>query len=73
MLSHYNIGSNIEQMEQVLGLGARGPIAGPYCHSSIRSASQARCVCQRPLGVGVVYHPNPLDAKTIGPLVSETW
>src|SRR3989440_3905509 len=23
------------------------------------------------LGVGVVYHPNPLDAKTIGPLVRE--
>ena len=24
------------------------------------------------LGVGVVYHPNPLDAKAIGPLVRDT-
>jgi acyl-[acyl-carrier-protein]-phospholipid O-acyltransferase/long-chain-fatty-acid--[acyl-carrier-protein] ligase len=70
MLSHYNIGSNIEQMEQVLGLNHRDSVLGvlPFFHSF--GFTGALCL-PAVLGIGVVYHPNPLDAKTIGPLVRE--
>ena len=70
MLSHYNIGSNIEQLEQIFGLNA-GTALWECCRSSIRSASRARFGCPAVLGVRVVYHPNPLDAKAIGPLVHQ--
>jgi acyl-CoA synthetase (AMP-forming)/AMP-acid ligase II len=70
MLSHYNIGSNIEQMEQVFGLGLRDCVLGvlPFFHSFGFTATLCMPMA---LGVGVVYHANPLDAKTIGPLVRE--
>jgi acyl-[acyl-carrier-protein]-phospholipid O-acyltransferase/long-chain-fatty-acid--[acyl-carrier-protein] ligase len=68
MLSHYNVGSNIEQLEQVFGLGGRDCVLGilPFFHSF--GFTGTLCL-PAVLGVGVVYHPNPLDAKTIGPLV----
>ncbi len=70
MLTHYNIGSNVEQLEQVFGLGRNDRILGilPFFHSF--GFTGTLCVPAM-LGVGVVYHVNPLDAKTIGPLVSE--
>ena len=70
MLSHYNIGANIEQLEQVFGLGAHDCFLGilPFFHSF--GFTGTLCLPAM-LGVGVVYHPNPLDAKTIGPLVRE--
>ena len=70
MLSHYNIGSNIEQMEQVFGLDRRDGFLGilPFFHSF--GFTGTLCL-PAVLGVGVVYHPNPLDAKTIGPLVCD--
>ena len=70
MLSHYNIGSNIEQLEQVFGLNRRDGFLGvlPFFHSF--GFTGTLCLPAM-LGVGVVYHPNPLDAKTIGPLVRE--
>jgi acyl-[acyl-carrier-protein]-phospholipid O-acyltransferase / long-chain-fatty-acid--[acyl-carrier-protein] ligase len=70
MLSHYNIGSNIEQMEQVFGMTHRDCVLGvlPFFHSFGFTA--ALCL-PAVLGVGVVYHANPLDAKTIGPLVCD--
>ncbi|MCL4789156.1 MAG: MFS transporter [Verrucomicrobia bacterium] len=70
MLSHYNIGSNIQQLEQVFGLSNRDRILGilPFFHSF--GFTGTLCL-PGTLGVGVAYHPNPLDAKTIGPLVSE--
>jgi acyl-[acyl-carrier-protein]-phospholipid O-acyltransferase/long-chain-fatty-acid--[acyl-carrier-protein] ligase len=70
MLSHYNIGSNIEQMEQVFGLGPRDCVLGvlPFFHSFGFTATLCMPMA---LGVGAVYHANPLDAKTIGPLVRE--
>jgi len=70
MLSHYNIGSNIEQLEQVFGLGRRDVVLGilPFFHSF--GFTGTLCLPAM-LGVGVVYHANPLDAKTIGPLVRE--
>jgi acyl-[acyl-carrier-protein]-phospholipid O-acyltransferase/long-chain-fatty-acid--[acyl-carrier-protein] ligase len=69
MLSHYNIGSNIEQLDQVFGLDRRDVVLGilPFFHSF--GFTGTLCL-PAALGVGVVYHPNPLDAKNIGPLVS---
>ncbi len=70
MLSHYNIGSNIEQMEQVFGLGEKDCVLGvlPFFHSF--GFTGTLCM-PAVVGVGAVYHPNPLDAKTIGPLVKD--
>ncbi|MDE3067907.1 MAG: MFS transporter [Verrucomicrobiota bacterium] len=67
MLSHYNIGSNVEQLEQVFRLGARDGLLGvlPFFHSF--GFTGTLCL-PAILGVGVVYHPNPLEAKAIGPL-----
>lgn len=70
LLSHYNIGSNVNQLEQVFGLSGRDGILGvlPFFHSF--GFTGTLCL-PAVLGVGVVYHPNPLDAKSIGPLVRE--
>lgn len=70
MLSHYNIGSNIEQMEQVFSLDGRDRFLGvlPFFHSF--GFTGTLCL-PAVLGTGAVYHANPLDAKTIGPLVCE--
>jgi acyl-[acyl-carrier-protein]-phospholipid O-acyltransferase/long-chain-fatty-acid--[acyl-carrier-protein] ligase len=70
MLSHYNIGSNIEQMEQVFSLDGRDRFLGvlPFFHSF--GFTGTLCL-PTVLGTGAVYHANPLDAKTIGPLVCE--
>jgi acyl-[acyl-carrier-protein]-phospholipid O-acyltransferase/long-chain-fatty-acid--[acyl-carrier-protein] ligase len=69
MLSHFNIGSNIEQMEQVFGLSTHDRILGilPFFHSF--GFTGTLCL-PATLGVGVVFHPNPLDANAIGPLVN---
>ena len=68
MLSHYNIGSNIAQLEQVFGLGRQDCILGilPFFHSF--GFTGTLCL-PAALGVGVVFHPNPLDCRAIGPLV----
>jgi acyl-[acyl-carrier-protein]-phospholipid O-acyltransferase/long-chain-fatty-acid--[acyl-carrier-protein] ligase len=70
MLSHYNIGSNIEQLEQVFGLDRRDRVLGilPFFHSF--GFTGTLCL-PAVLGVGVVFHPNPLEAKAIGPLVRD--
>jgi acyl-[acyl-carrier-protein]-phospholipid O-acyltransferase/long-chain-fatty-acid--[acyl-carrier-protein] ligase len=70
MLSHYNIVSNIEQMEQVFSLDGRDRFLGvlPFFHSF--GFTGTLCL-PAVLGVGAVYHANPLDAKTIGQLVCD--
>jgi acyl-[acyl-carrier-protein]-phospholipid O-acyltransferase/long-chain-fatty-acid--[acyl-carrier-protein] ligase len=70
MLSHYNIGSNIEQLEQVFGVSRRDCFLGilPFFHSF--GFTGTLCL-PAVLGVGVAYYPNPLDAKNIGPLVRQ--
>ena len=70
MLSHYNIGSNIQQLEQVFGLDREDGMVGvlPFFHSfGFTGTLCLPAVC----GVRVVYYPNPLDAKAIGPLVHQ--
>ncbi len=70
MLSHYNIGSNIEQLEQVFGLSKQDGFVGvlPFFHSF--GFTGTLCL-PAVLGVGAVFYPNPLDAKAIGPLVNQ--
>ncbi|MEJ2109382.1 MAG: MFS transporter [Acidobacteriota bacterium] len=70
MLSHYNIGSNIEQVDQVFGLTPNDRLLGilPFFHSF--GFTVTLCMAAT-LGVGVVFHPNPLDGKGIGALVRD--
>jgi acyl-[acyl-carrier-protein]-phospholipid O-acyltransferase/long-chain-fatty-acid--[acyl-carrier-protein] ligase len=68
MLTHANITSNIQQVSQVFMLGGRDKILGilPFFHSF---GFMAGLWLPAVNGVGVVYHPNPLDAQVIGHLV----
>ena len=70
MLSHYNIGSNIQQLEQVFGLDREDGMLGvlPFFHSF--GFTGTLCL-PAVLGVRVVFYPNPLEAKAIGPLVNQ--
>jgi acyl-[acyl-carrier-protein]-phospholipid O-acyltransferase/long-chain-fatty-acid--[acyl-carrier-protein] ligase len=70
MLSHYNVGSNVEQLDQVFGFTRRDRMMGilPFFHSF---GFTATLWAPATLALGVVYYPNPLDAKSIGPLVSQ--
>ncbi|MEK7707179.1 MAG: AMP-binding protein, partial [Verrucomicrobiota bacterium] len=64
MLSHYNILSNVEQMDQVFGMTGGDRLLGvlPFFHSFGFTATLCLPAL---LGVGVVFHISPLDAKTI--------
>jgi acyl-[acyl-carrier-protein]-phospholipid O-acyltransferase/long-chain-fatty-acid--[acyl-carrier-protein] ligase len=68
MLTHFNIMSNIQQVSQVFMLDGRDKILGilPFFHSF---GFMAALWLPAANGVGVVYHPNPLDAQVIGELV----
>jgi acyl-[acyl-carrier-protein]-phospholipid O-acyltransferase/long-chain-fatty-acid--[acyl-carrier-protein] ligase len=68
MLTHFNITSNIQQVSQVFMLGKSDRILGilPFFHSF---GFMAALWLPAVNGVGVVYHPNPLDAQVIGELV----
>ena len=70
MLSHYNVASNVEQLGQTFALGGRDCVLGilPFFHSF---GFTGTLMLPATLGVGAVYYPNPLDAKSIGPLVSQ--
>ena len=70
MLTHYNIGSNIEQVSQVFMLDGGDRILGilPFFHSF---GFMAALWMPAANGIGVVYHPNPLDSKVIGELISQ--
>jgi acyl-[acyl-carrier-protein]-phospholipid O-acyltransferase/long-chain-fatty-acid--[acyl-carrier-protein] ligase len=70
MLTHYNVASNVEQVGQVFGLGRQDRLLGilPFFHSF--GFTGTLCL-PGALGVGVVYHPNPLEAAAIGELVRE--
>ncbi len=70
MLSHFNLASNVEQIEQVFHLHHGDRILGilPFFHSFGFTGT----LCLPPLaGIGVVFHVSPLDAQVIGALVSK--
>jgi acyl-[acyl-carrier-protein]-phospholipid O-acyltransferase/long-chain-fatty-acid--[acyl-carrier-protein] ligase len=68
MLTHYNILSNAEQLGQLLDFGPRDRFLGilPFFHSF---GFTATLTAPAVMGIGVAFHPNPLDAKPIGELV----
>ena len=70
MLSHRNIAANVEGIGQVIQFTASDRIMGvlPLFHSFGFTGT-----LWLPLlaGFGVVYHPNPTDAKTIGETVQK--
>ena len=70
ILSHYNIASNVEQLNQVFMLGRHDKILGilPFFHSFGFTATLCLPIT---IGVGVVYHPNPLEPRAIGALISQ--
>ena len=70
VLSHYNIASNVEQMNQVFMLSGKDKILGilPFFHSF--GFTGTLCLPAK-VGMGVVFHPNPLEARVIGGLVSQ--
>jgi acyl-[acyl-carrier-protein]-phospholipid O-acyltransferase/long-chain-fatty-acid--[acyl-carrier-protein] ligase len=70
LLTHFNVASNVEQLNQVFMLHHDDRILGilPFFHSFGFTATL--CLTNA-VGIGVVYHPNPLDSRTIGALVSQ--
>jgi acyl-[acyl-carrier-protein]-phospholipid O-acyltransferase / long-chain-fatty-acid--[acyl-carrier-protein] ligase len=70
VLSHFNLASNVEQIEQIFHLHDGDRILGilPFFHSFGFTGT----LCLPPLtGIGVVFHVSPLDAQVIGALVSK--
>ena len=70
MLSHFNVDSNVEAVIQVFHLGPQDRVLGilPFFHSFGYLATLWLAVNH---GVGVVYHPTPLDAGAIGELIEK--
>jgi acyl-[acyl-carrier-protein]-phospholipid O-acyltransferase/long-chain-fatty-acid--[acyl-carrier-protein] ligase len=64
MLTHYNLASNIGQVAQVFPLGAGDRILGvlPFFHSFGFTMTLWLPAAR---GVGVIYHPNPLDLAAV--------
>ena len=70
ILTHCNIASNVEQLNQVFMLHADDRIMGilPFFHSF--GFTGTLCL-PAATGIGVVFHPNPLDSRVIGALVNK--
>jgi acyl-[acyl-carrier-protein]-phospholipid O-acyltransferase / long-chain-fatty-acid--[acyl-carrier-protein] ligase len=70
MLTHYNIAANVEQLDQVFKLRSDDRIMGilPFFHSF--GFTGTLCI-PAAVGVGVIFHPNPLDARVIGALIQK--
>ncbi len=70
ILSHGNIAANVDQIAQIFMLDAKDRILGilPFFHSF--GFTGTLCL-PAAVGMGVVYHPNPLDSRAIGALVSK--
>jgi len=70
MLTHYNIASNIEQMNQTFMLNHRDTLLGvlPFFHSF---GFTVTVWLPAVVGTGVVYHPSPLDLAAVSELVRD--
>ena len=70
MLSHFNLLANIEQCGEVVALDETQRLLGilPFFHSF--GFTVTLCL-PFVLGPGVVFYPNPLDAKGVGAMVKE--
>ena len=70
MLTHHNISANIRQVTQVFMLGGQDKVLGilPFFHSFGFTVGLWLPAVH---GIGVVFHPNPLDATSISDLVGK--
>src|SRR5580692_2644905 len=70
VLTHYNVAANVEQLNQVFLLHSSDRIMGilPFFHSF--GFTGTLCL-PAATGIGVVFHPNPLDSRVIGALVNK--
>ena len=70
MLTHYNILSNFSQFSHILNFTEHDRLLGilPFFHSFGFTVALS---LPAEIGVGVVFHPNPLDTRAIGSLVRE--
>ena len=70
VLTHYNVASNVEQLNQVFLLHSNDRIMGilPFFHSF--GFTGTLCL-PAATGIGVLFHPNPLDSRVIGALVNK--
>ena len=70
MLTHYNILSNLSQFSHILNFTHHDRLLGilPFFHSF--GFTVTLCLPAE-IGAGVVFHPNPLDTRAIGPLVRD--
>ena len=70
VLTHYNVAANVEQLNQVFLLHSNDRIMGilPFFHSF--GFTGTLCL-PAATGIGVVFHPNPLDSRVIGALVEK--
>jgi acyl-[acyl-carrier-protein]-phospholipid O-acyltransferase/long-chain-fatty-acid--[acyl-carrier-protein] ligase len=67
MLSHYNILSNVQAVQQMLQFNREDVLCGvlPFFHSMGLTITLYLPIL---VGIGVAYHPNPLEAAAIGTL-----
>src|SRR5205085_367607 len=70
VLTHYNIASNVEQLNQVFMLHGNDRILGILPFFPSFGFTGTLCL-PAATGIGVVFHPNPLDSRVIGALVSK--
>ena len=70
VLTHYNVAANVEQLNQVFLLHSNDRIMGilPFFHSF--GFTGTLCL-PAATGIGVVFHPNPLDSRVIGALINK--
>jgi len=70
MLTHYNVASNVEQLSQLFFLDPKDRIMGilPLFHSF--GFTGTLCL-PAATGIGVIFHPNPLDSRVIGALIAK--
>jgi len=70
MLTHFNIASNIAQMDQTFMLNRHDTLLGvlPFFHSF---GFTVTIWLPAVLGVGVAYHPSPIEVGPVGTLVRE--
>jgi acyl-[acyl-carrier-protein]-phospholipid O-acyltransferase/long-chain-fatty-acid--[acyl-carrier-protein] ligase len=70
MLSHNNIVSNVEAIAQVVGVSRKDRLMGvlPFFHSFGFTVTLWFPLLS---GFSVVFHANPLDAKTVGEMVAK--
>ncbi len=70
MLTHFNIASNLESIEQAIAIWPDDRLIGflPLFHSFGYTVALWASLC---MGFGVIHHNNPLEPKVIGDLVEK--